>query len=130
MRTYGRVYPRNPDGSIATDPATGLPYAGTWVVVETDASGFNDLVYITTLCQVLQGNLNESPFYANYGLNQHQSVETQVFPDYYMFVTQAQFAPFFASLIIAKQNNPSPAYRVNVMTSRGVRLSTSVPIAV
>jgi hypothetical protein len=124
MRTFGRVYQRDSQGKII--PGT----KPTWVVVQTDAQGFNDAVMITTLCQVLQGNLNESPFFANYGLNQHQSVETQVFPDYYMFVTQAQFAPFFASLIIAKQDLPAPNYKVNVMTNRGVRLSTSVPIAV
>jgi hypothetical protein len=127
MRTYGRVYPRNPDGSIQKD-ANGFPMPGKWVVVETDAAGFNDAVYLTTLAQCLQGNLNESPFFANYGINQHQSVETQVFPDYYMWITQSQFSQFFASLIIARQEAPTPTYRVNVMTSRGERLTSMVAV--
>ena len=40
MRTYGRVGQVNGIG-------------GTWVVIETDANGFNDNVYLTTLAQVL-----------------------------------------------------------------------------
>ena len=54
MRTYGRVYAE--DGSY------------TWVEVSTDANGFDDMVMLTTLAQVLKLNLGESPFYANFGI--------------------------------------------------------------
>ena len=40
MRTYGRV--TNEDGTK------------TWVEVDTDANGYNDAVYVTTLAQCLQ----------------------------------------------------------------------------
>jgi hypothetical protein len=46
------------------------------VEVTTDANGYNDAVYLTTLSQVLKLNLGESPFYANYGIPQYQSVLT------------------------------------------------------
>ena len=39
-----------------------------WVVVETDANGFNDLVYFSNLLQVLQLGLGESPFFSNFGI--------------------------------------------------------------
>ena len=118
MRTYGRV--TNQDGSR------------TWVQVDTDAQGFSDMVWLTTLAQVLQLNLNESPFFANYGIPAQQSVITQVQPDYYMAFTQQQFAPYFAVLLLSKdpQQPPdfAPVYRINVTTHQGVKLNASVPI--
>lgn len=108
MRTYGRV----------TDVLTKKK---TWIVVETDARGFDDYVWATTLCQCLKLNLGESPFYADYGIPAHPSVVTQVQPDFYVARTQRQFASRFASLIIAKTStspNP-PVYRVNVITRFG-----------
>src|ERR1700742_1102585 len=99
LRTWGR--PRLQDGSI-----------GPWTEVITDSSGFNDQVYFTTLCQVLLLNLGESPFWANYGIPAHQSVVTQVYPDYYITFTQQQFSQYFASLIIAKRNTADPQYNV------------------
>ena len=83
MRTYGRVQ-----------------NSKTWTVVHTDENGMDDAVYITTLCQALKLNLNESPFYANYGIPAQQSVITQVFPNFYALATQAQFAQFFSSLLV------------------------------
>jgi hypothetical protein len=112
MRTYGRVY--NADGTY------------TWVVVTTDANGFNDWVWLTTLLQVLQLNLNESPFYANYGIPAHQAVVQQVFPDLYVAITQQQFSQYFASLVIAKQNQPTPTYNVNVTTHQGAVVQATV----
>lgn len=114
MRTWGRVY--------------DLYGNATWVKVETDANGFNDMVYVTTLAQVLKLNLGESPFYANYGIPAHQSVMLQVFPDFYITYTQQQFAKYFASLIVAKVNTPDPRYNISVTTNQGVKLNTSVPI--
>ncbi|OYV47662.1 MAG: hypothetical protein B7X10_04325, partial [Burkholderiales bacterium 21-58-4] len=67
-----------------------------WVEITTDANGFNDNVYLTTLAQILKLNLGESPFWANYGIPQYQTIMTQVFPDYYAMQTQTQMAPYFA----------------------------------
>lgn len=114
MRTYGRI----------TDPLTKVK---TWVVITTDKNGDNDLVYLTTLIQTLKLNLNESPFYSNYGIPAEASVLQQIFPDYYVAMTQSQYAQFFASLIITKVPSPTPVYRVNVVTKRGVKLELSVP---
>lgn len=114
MRTYGRVY--HEDGSY------------TWTKVETDSSGFNDYVWATTLIQVLLLNLGESPFYANYGIPAHQSVVQQIFPDLYVSLTQQYFAPRFASLIITKDKNPEPTYRVNITTNAGVKVAVSIPV--
>jgi hypothetical protein len=115
MRTWGRVPPTedNPSG---------------WVEVATDASGANDAVWLTTLCQCLQLNLGESPMFGNYGIPAQQSQVTQVFPDYYVWVTQQQFAPYFASIIITRLPGTTPVYQVNVVTNTGVNLSQQVPI--
>lgn len=114
MRTYGRI--TNPDGSK------------TWVVVETDANGNNDAVMLTTLAQNLLGVLGESPFYAQRGIPAQQSVIQQVFPDYYVALTQNYFAPFFASLQVAKVNDPAPVYRINVLTHQGAQIAAEIPI--
>lgn len=99
------------------------------MVVATDANGNNDMVWVTTLIQTLKLNLGESPFYAAYGIPAQQSVMQQVFPDYYVALTQQAFAPYFASLVISKQDNTvTPTYQVNVQTHQGVVLNTSVPI--
>lgn len=114
MRTYGRV----------TNPLTGVK---TWQVVTTDANGFNDAVYLTTLIQVLLLNPGESPFYANYGIPAQQSLIQQFFPDFYVNRTQQQFAQFFGSLIVSKQESPDPYYTVNVITKAGSKQILQVP---
>ena len=114
MRTYGRV--TNEDGSK------------TWVEVTTDANGFDDSVYLTTLAQVLKLNLGESPFFANYGIPQYQTVLTQVFPDFYVMTTQQQFAPYFASLSAIRQPATyPPAYNVTAVTHSGSILNATIP---
>jgi hypothetical protein len=114
VRTYGRV----------KNPLTG---ALRWQEVTTDANGFNDWVWLTTLIQVFKLNLNESPFYANYGLPAKEAVVQQVFPDFYVARTQQQFAGYFASLTIAKQPLPTPTYNVAVTTHQGVKMAASIP---
>jgi len=96
--------------------------------VTTDANGFNDAVYFTTLLQCLRLNLGESPTYANYGIPAQQSVITQVFPDFYAAQTQTQFSPYFAALAITRvpASNP-PVYRVRAVTHAGAILETTVP---
>lgn len=109
MRTYGRI--------------------GTqWVQVDTDANGFEDAVWMTTLVQCLKLSIGESPFFGNYGIPAQQSVVTQVFPDFYVAQTQKQFAPLFASLIVTKIENPSPEYRISVTTQQGFTMNASVPL--
>ncbi len=116
MRTYGRT----------RDVLTG---AKTWWIVTTDANGYNDGVWLTTLAQVCKLNLGESPFFANYGIPAHPSVLTQVYPDFFMVRTQQQFAANFASLILTKQDDatddsgrPAPSYLINVLTNYGSRI--------
>lgn len=113
-RTYGRI--SNPDGSKS------------WEVVQTSASGQNDLVWVTTLCQVLLLNLGESPFYANYGIPAKPSVVQQLFPDFYVSRTQQQFSQYFANLIIVKQPSTTPKYSVNVITNTGVKIVGQVAV--
>jgi hypothetical protein len=108
VRTYGRINQRQGIG-------------GTWVEVTTDANGHDDAVWITTLIQCLKLNLGESPFCANYGLPAHQAVIQQVFPDYYVAITQKQFAQYFASLLISKIPSSTPTYQVNIMTTQGAK---------
>lgn len=112
MRTYGRI--TNDDGTK------------TWVVVTTDANGFDDDVYLTTLCQVFLLFLGESPFYANYGLPAKQTIVQQAQPDFYVSVIQQQFAPFFASLVVAKEASDPPTYRINVIKNNGAKVSATV----
>lgn len=115
MRTWGRTY--NEDGT------------SQWVEVQTDANGFDDAVWITTLIQCLKLNLGESPFFAQFGIPAKPSVVQQIAPDFYVAMTQQLFAQYFASLIITKQNVPSPpTYQVNLLTHQGVKISASVPV--
>ena len=112
MRTWGRVQ-----------------NTGEWVEVSTDAQGNNDAVWLTTLAQCLLLGLGESPFFANYGIPAQQSVITDIFPDYYVIMTQQQFAQSFGSLIVTRLNDPEPTYNINVVTNQGVQLpGITVPI--
>jgi hypothetical protein len=46
-----------------------------------------------------------------------------------VYITQQQFAQFFASLIITRnQQLTTPTYAVNVLTHQGVKLNINVPI--
>ena len=113
MRTYGRV----------TDPTTG---AKKWIEVSTPADGDNSLIWLITLCQTLKLFLNESPFWGNYGIPARQDVAQQIFPDFYVFQTQKQFAQYFASLIVYKQSTPDPQYVINVTTLAGQPINVTV----
>jgi hypothetical protein len=114
MRTYGRI--KNQDGSLK------------WVKIESDPTGNFEYGYATTLVQCLKLSLGESPFYANYGIPAQRSVMQQVFPDFYVIVTQQQFAPYFTSLQITKVPSTTPTYNVNVITSKGTQFQEQVAI--
>ena len=114
MRTWGRIYDQ-----FGQNPQ--------WVEVVTDANGFNDYVYATTLIQNLLLNLGESPFYGQNGIPAQRSVIQQIFPDFYVNQIQQQFAQFFASLNITKvQGTPTPTYNVAIVTNQGATINTQV----
>src|SRR5262252_8389398 len=114
MRTYGRVY---------TYDVGGRPTKGPWQIITTDANGYNDMVMLTTLAQVLMLNLGESPFYANYGIPAKQSVLQQIHPDFNVAFTQQAFSPQFATLLVAKREDLTPTYDIYVTTKLGVKLN-------
>ena len=114
MRVYGRIY--NENGTY------------TWQEVTTDSNGYNDYVYITALIQCLKLNINESPFWANWGIPGFQSVAQQIFPDFYVMLMQQRFAGYFASLKITKLNLPTPTYNVAIVTNQGVAMQMNVPV--
>lgn len=113
MRTWGRV--TLPDGTKQ------------WVKVETAPNGDNSAVYITALIQVLKLNLNESPFYASWGIPAYPSVLQQIPPDYYVQLTQQRFAPYFASLTVTRVSANPPTYQINLLTKQGAALSLTIP---
>jgi len=125
MRIFGRIYALNPDGTRQNPQPAGYP---KWTVVQTDpVTGSNSWVYLTWLCQVFLLNLNESPFYSQYGLPAQQSVIQQVQPDFYVSRIQQQFAQYFASLIIAKVPGAAvPTYNVKVVMFDGTPASVTV----
>ncbi|WP_320533673.1 hypothetical protein [Robbsia andropogonis] len=105
----------------------GRDSSGNWVKVETDANGYNDNVYLTALAQVLKLNTGESPFYANYGIPAHQTLVTQVFPDFYVMQTQQQFAQYFASLTITRvATDSSPTYKISAISHSGAILNKTI----
>jgi hypothetical protein len=105
MRTYG------------VDPKTG-----NWVEV-TETS----YIWLATLAQTLRLNQGESPFYANYGIPAENSVLTQIPPDFAINRTQSQYAPYFASLTVIKQQNTlNPTYNINAVFLNGTTISTVV----
>jgi len=117
MRTYGRVYSQPP-----TEFSEGVY---KWVEISTEANGSNDYVYLTTLIQCLKLQTGESPFYANYGIPAQRSIMQQIAPDFDVMKTQAQFAQYFASLIIVRvPGGPGtpPTYRVNVVLNNGTKV--------
>lgn len=115
----------------------------TWQEVSTDPSGLEDELNVTWLAQVFQLNTGESPFYADWGIPAHQSVVTQVAPDYFVMLTQQRFASKFASIIITRlrgvapppgfpRQSPPPTYTASIISHTGakfppVTIPTSIP---
>ena len=114
MRTYGRI--KKTDGSLK------------WIEIDSDANDNFEYGYATTLIQVLKLARGESPFFANYGIPAQRSVMQQVFPDFYVTLTQQQFTPFFASLQVSKLPSPMPTYDVNIVTTQGTKFQAQVAI--
>lgn len=115
-----------------TDVLTGKK---TWVEVTTDRAGYNDAVYVTALAQCLLMNTGESPFFGNWGIPAHQSVQSQTSPDYHVALMQTRYSQFFASLIITKSpttftrtTESPPTYDVRIMCHSGAFISFSLPV--
>jgi hypothetical protein len=137
MRTWGRV-PKT--GATGYSSAIGSFIIGfspigagggtdyDWVEVNTDHNGNDDVVWLTTLAQVLQLNLNESPMFGNYGIPAQQSIVTQILPDYYVTQTQQYFASYFLALIVTRKSKTDPSYAVNATANPGATLMSPVPI--
>lgn len=114
MRTWGRTYDEQGNA--------------TWVQVSTDANGMNDAVWVTTLIQCLKLGLGESPMFANYGIPAQRSVLTQIFPDFYTYQTQSQFAQYFVSLTVRKRTSPIPTYDITAVTHSGAVIEARIPV--
>lgn len=99
------------------------------MTIETSASGQNDLVYLTTLCQCLLLNYGEDPLWAQLGIPAIPAVQQGIAPDWYVSRIQQFFSQFFASLTIqrATDQNGNPVYNINVMTNSGVSIGAQVP---
>jgi hypothetical protein len=100
-----------------------------WVEVSTNSAGLDDSVWLTTLIQNLKLVYGESPFFGDWGIPAQQSVVQQVFPDFYVALTQQRFAGYFAALTVAKLNGRTPHYRINATTQQGFRFQEDVPVA-
>jgi len=84
-------------------------------------------IWLATLVQTLRLNTNESPFYSNYGIPAERSVHTQIAPDLALNTIQSQFAPYFASLAIIKQQNTTqPTYNISAVFLNGTVIQTVV----
>lgn len=110
MRTYGRNS------------------ASIWIEIDTDANGFNDDVYLTTVIQTLKLNPGESPFFANHGIPQQQSVAQQIPPDYYAALVQQQYAQYFLSLVIGRSSTYPLAYHVSIISHQGAKFTVNVEV--
>jgi len=109
----------------------GKDQNGNWVVVQTDASGNDAAVYVTTLAQCLKLTPGESPFFADYGIPAQDSVVKQIYPDFFVAKTQSQFAQFFASLSISRQPSPdgiNPLYRVDIVAKNGDAINRTIAV--
>jgi hypothetical protein len=115
VRTWGRV----PDGKGGKK----------WVAVESDASGDFSYGWLTTLIQTLKLGLGESPFYAQYGIPVQRCIVSQIYPDYYVNMTQQQFAGYFAALTISKVGGAvNPTYNIDVIFRNGISYRKDVAI--
>ena len=116
MRTYGRVM---------DDPTGAKP----WVEVGPDQNGYLDSIYLTALAQTLKLNLNESPFFGDWGIPARQAVATQVYPDYYVMLTQQRYATRFQWLTVSREPGITPVYDVGVQFEVGAQVSvTEAPL--
>jgi len=100
----------------------GQDQNGNWVEI-TETS----YIWLATLIQTLRLTQGESPVYGNYGIPGQNSVMNQIAPDVALNRTQSQFAPYFASLTILRQQNATqPNYNVKAVFQNGTTIQTTV----
>ncbi|MFT2793029.1 hypothetical protein ACMV5I_23585 [Serratia sp. T13T92] len=104
----------------------GQDETGKWVMITTDANGFNDAVYLTTLVQNLKLAPQESPFFANHGIPANGSVIQQIIPTFYVNRLQQQFSGYFSSLQIALTEVDPPVYNISAITNSGSKIVAQV----
>lgn len=93
----------------------GKNASGQWVQIDEQ-----NYIYLATLIQTLRLSQGESPIYANYGIPGEQSVMTQIAPDAAVTRTQSQFAQYFSSLTIMRDQNASnPTYNISAVFLNG-----------
>jgi len=96
------------------------------VTVEADINDNPDSVYLTALIQTLKLNWGESPFFGDWGIPAHQAIVQQIFPDYYVLLTQKRYAPFFMTLGVVKRPTDTPMYDISIQFKSGAVISTTV----
>lgn len=107
----------------------GRDLSGQWFEVTTDSNGFDDDVQLTTLSQVLTSDIDESPFYPEYGIPARQSVINRTHPDYFIERTRTQFSRYFANISITKTTDTQtndPIYYVDVLKNDGSAQSMTI----
>ncbi|MFV9180557.1 hypothetical protein [Serratia marcescens] len=104
----------------------GQDESGKWVTITTDANGFNDAIYLTTLVQNLKLAPQESPFFANHGIPANGSVIQQIIPTFYVNRLQQQFSGYFSSLQIALTEVDPPVYNISAITNSGSKIVAQV----
>ena len=100
---------------------------GTWVEVDTDASGNNSYVWLTTLIQTLLLVTGENPLYASYGIPAVDSVISQTAPDAAVVQIQTQFAQYFQSLVVLPiRTTVTPTYQINAVFLDGTAYQSTI----
>lgn len=95
---------------------------GNWLEI-TETS----YIWLATLIQTLRLTQGESPVYGNYGIPAQNSVMTQIAPDVALNRTQSQYAPYFSSLtIVRQQNTTQPTYNIKAVFKNGTTIQTTV----
>lgn len=105
---------------------TGAGGVRVWEAFETDSAGVDDYPNFIWLQQALLLNLNESPFYADWGIPVQQTLATSIYPDYYTAKTQKRFSSYFPSCSISRIPSSDVSYSVNITTKSGVKVSQSL----
>ena len=109
----------------------GRNSAGRWYEVDVDANGFYDDIWLTTMAQVLASQLNESPFFPQYGIPSIDSITSRTHPDYWISKVKAQFAQYFTAISIVKTvdiTNDTPAYNIDVLKLNGSAASVTIRV--
>lgn len=109
----------------------GRDSAGNWYEVNTDANGFDDDVWLTTMAQVVASQLNESPFFPNYGLPSIESVTSRTHPDYWVSKVKSQFSKYFTAISIVKTvdiTTNTPTYNIDVLKLDGSAASATIRV--